>query len=134
MKISQHLKTTGIVYLIQEVCGGGADCQIHRFMIYVMLFTVSSVGKESTCNAGDPGSIPGSGRSAGEGVGYLLQYSWASLMAQLVKNLPAMQETWAGKIPWRRELENSMDCPWDHKEQDTTELLSLHSYYRASLV
>ena len=45
-------------------------------------------------NAGDPGSIPGSGRSAGEGIGYTLQYSWASLVAQLVKNLPAMQETW----------------------------------------
>ena len=100
MKISQHLKTTGIVYLIQEVCGGGADCQIHRFMIYVMLFTVSSVGKESTCNAGDPGSIPGSGRSAGEGVGYLLQYSWASLVAQLEKYASAMQGTWVRSLGW----------------------------------
>ena len=52
-----------------------------------------SVGKESACNAGDPGSIPGSGRSAGEGKGYPLQYSWASLVAQLVKNPPAMRET-----------------------------------------
>ena len=51
-------------------------------------FPGSSVGKESTCNAGDPSSIPGSGRSPGEGVGYLLQYSWASLVAQLVMNLP----------------------------------------------
>ena len=50
----------------------------------------SSVGKESACNAGDPGSIPGWGRSAGEGIGYALQYSWASLMAQLLKNRPAM--------------------------------------------
>ena len=50
-------------------------------------------GKESTCNAGDPSSIPGSGRFAGEGVSYPLQYSWASLQAQLVKNLPAMGET-----------------------------------------
>ena len=58
-----------------------------------MGFPDSSVGKESACNAGDPGSIPGSGRSAGEGIGYPLQYSWASLGAQLVKNLPAMQET-----------------------------------------
>ena len=55
-------------------------------------FPVSSAGKESTCNAGDPCSIPGSGRSAGEGIGYPLQYSWASLEAQLVKNLPAVQE------------------------------------------
>ena len=45
----------------------------------------SSVGKESDCNAGGPGSIPGLGRSAGEGIGYPFQYSWASLVAQLVK-------------------------------------------------
>ena len=54
----------------------------------------SSVGKESACNVGDPGSIPGLERSAGEGIGYPLQYSRASLVAQLVKNPPAMQETW----------------------------------------
>ena len=53
-------------------------------------FPHSSVDKESTCNAGDPDSIPGSGRSAGEGLGYPLQYSWASLVVQLVKNPPAM--------------------------------------------
>ena len=56
-------------------------------------FPHRSVGKEFACNAGDPGSIPGSGRSAGEGIGYPLQYSWASLVAQLVKNLPVMWET-----------------------------------------
>ena len=53
----------------------------------------NSVGKEATCNAGDPGSIPGLGRSAGEGIGYPLQYSLASLVAQLVKNLPVVWET-----------------------------------------
>ena len=53
----------------------------------------NSVGKESACNAGDPGSIPGSGRSAGERIGYPLQYSWAFLVAQLVKNPPAIRET-----------------------------------------
>ena len=53
-------------------------------------FPDSSVGKESTCNAGDPDSIPGLGRSPGEGRGYPLQYSWASLVVQLVKNMPAM--------------------------------------------
>ena len=58
------------------------------------MYPDSSVGKESTCNAGDPGSIPGSGRSTGEEIGYPLQYSWASLVAQLVKNQPAMRETW----------------------------------------
>ena len=56
-------------------------------------FPDSSVGKESACNAGDPGSTPGLGRSTGEGIGYPLQYSWASLGAQLVKNRPEMQET-----------------------------------------
>ena len=56
-------------------------------------FPDSSVGKESGCNAGDPGPIPGLGRSAEEGIGYPLQYPWASLVAQLVKNPPAMQET-----------------------------------------
>ena len=54
----------------------------------------SSAGKESACNAGDPGSIPGLGRSPGEGISYPLQYSWASLVPQLVKNPPAMWETW----------------------------------------
>ena len=57
-------------------------------------FPHSSVGKESTCNARGPSLIPGSARSAGEGIGDPLQYSWASLVAQLVKNLPAMWETW----------------------------------------
>ena len=57
-------------------------------------FPDSSIGKESTCNAGDPGLIPGSGRSPGEGIGYSFKYSWGSLVAQLGKNLPAMQETW----------------------------------------
>ena len=57
-------------------------------------FPDSSAGKESAYNAGDPGSIPGLGRSSGEGIGYPLQYSWASLVPQLVKNPPAMWETW----------------------------------------
>ena len=64
-----------------------------------------SVGKESTCNAGDPGLIHGSGRYAGEGIGDLLQYSWASLVAQLVKNLPAMWETWVWSLSWEDPLE-----------------------------
>ena len=68
-------------------------------------FPGSSVGKESACNAGDPGSISGSGRSAGEGTGYPFQYSWASLMAQLVKNPPAMLETWVQSEGWEDPLE-----------------------------
>ena len=66
----------------------------------------SSVGKESACNAG-PSSIPGLGRSTAEGIGFPLQYSWASFVAQLVKNLPAMQENWIQsqglEDPLRRE-------------------------------
>ena len=56
-------------------------------------FPGSSACKESTCNVGDPSLIPGLGRSAGEGIGYPLYYSWASLLAQLVNNSPAMWET-----------------------------------------
>ena len=62
-------------------------------MTFGISFPDVSVGKESTCNAGDPGSIPGSKRSTGEGIGYPLQYAWASLVAQLVKNQPAVRET-----------------------------------------
>ena len=110
-------------------------------------FPGSSASKESACNAGDPGSIPGSGRSAGEGIGYPLQYAWASLVAQLVKNPPAMWETgfhpWVGKIPWRRAwnplqyscLENPYGqrrlegySPWGHKESDMTERLSTNRW------
>ena len=70
-----------------------------------MGFPHSSIGKESSCNAGDPGSIPGSGRSAGEVIGYPLQYTWASLVAQLVKNLPAMRETWVQSLDWEDPME-----------------------------
>ena len=86
-------------------------------------FPNSSVGKETACNAGDPSSIPGLGRSTGEGIGYPLQYSWASLVAQLVKNPPAIQETWVWSLGWKDSLgegkgyllqcsdvENPMDC------------------------
>ena len=64
-----------------------------------------SVGKESTCSGGDPSLIPESGRSAQEGIGYPLQYSWASLEAQLVKHLPAMQEIWVQSLGWEDPLE-----------------------------
>ena len=116
----------------------------HDWATFTFTFTLgfpdSSVVKESTCSARDPCSIPGSGRSTGEGIGYPLQYSWASLVAQLVKNLPAMQETWVwslvGKIPWGRERLpipvfwpgefHELYSPWGRKESDTTEGLSLH--------
>ena len=85
-------------------------------------FPGSSAGKESACNAEDPGSVPGWGRSAGEGIGYPLQYSSASLMAQMVKNLPAMWETWVQSLgwedPWRREwLPTPVFWPGESHEQ-----------------
>ena len=84
--------------------------------------------------------IPGSGRSTGEGIGYPLQYSWASLVAQLVKNPPAMWETWVLSLGWEDSLEKGklptpvfwpgefhglsripLDSPWNCKESDMTE-------------
>ena len=71
-------------------------------------FPGGSAGKESTCNAGDLGSIPGWGRYLGEGTGYPLQYCWVSLVAQLVKNPPAMWETWVPFLGWEDPLEKEM--------------------------
>ena len=73
--------------------------------IYNLDFPGSSAGKESACNAGDPSSIPGLGRSPGEGIGYPFQYSWASLVAQMVKNPPTIQETWVQYLGWEDPLE-----------------------------
>ena len=100
-----------------------------------MSFPDSSVGKESACNAGDPGSIPRMGRSAGEGIGYPLQYSSASLVAQLVKNPSAMRDTWLQSLGWEDPLEkgkathssiwpgefHGLCSPWGRKESDMTE-------------
>ena len=102
-------------------------------------FASSSVSKESACNAGDPGSIPRSGRSPGEEIGYPLQYSWASLWLSWKRiHLPCGRsgfDPWVGKIPWRRERLptpvlrpgefHGLYSPWDHKESDMTERLSL---------
>jgi len=97
----------------------------------------SSVGKKSTCNSGNLSLIPGLGRSAGEGIGYPLQYSWASLVAHLVNKSACNAgrpefDPWVGKIPGERKgyplqypgLENSMDyciSPWGCKELDMTD-------------
>ena len=112
------------------------------FLLLELIFykiIISSVGKEAACNAGDPGLIPGSGRSTGEGVGYPLQYSWASLIAQLVKNPPAMWETWVRFLGWEDALEKGTAThssilawrilyrPWGCKESDkTATFISLH--------
>ena len=74
-------------------------------MILLRGFPDNSVGKESACNAGDLSLIPGLARSAGEGIGYPLQYSWASFVAQLVKNPPSMVETWVQSLGWEDPLE-----------------------------
>ena len=108
---------------------------------YFLGFPDSSVGKESTCNAGDPGSIPGSGRSAEEGIGYPLWYSWASLGAQLVKNPPVIKEAWAQSLGWGRSpgegkgyplqyssLENSMDCINHGVMKSWAQLSDFHNY------
>ena len=85
-------------------------CHHYNGMAFGVLgFPDSSVGKESGCSGGDPGSIPGSGRSAGKGTGYPLPYSWASLVAQLVKNPPATQETWVQSLGWEDPLEKGRE-------------------------
>ena len=111
-------------------------------------FPGSSAGKESACNAGNPSSIPGSGRSPGEGIGYPFQCSWASLVAQTVKNMPAIQETWGWSLSWEDPLEEGMTThssilawripidrgPWRAAvhgvtERDMTKQLSTHIPY-----
>ena len=86
-------------------------------------------------HAGDPGSIPESERSTGEGIGYPLQYSWASLVAQLVKNPPAMRDTWVRSLGWEEPQEkgkattvvfwpekfHALYSSWGHKESDSSE-------------
>ena len=96
-----------------------------------MGFPESSVGKESTCNAGDPGSIPGSGRSAGEGIGSPLQYSWASLVAPTCNagdlgSIPGLgrRERLPTPVFWPGEF-HGLYSPWGHKQSDKTEQLSL---------
>ena len=73
-----------------------------------MSFLGSSAGKESTCSAGDPTSIPGLGSSPGEGMGYPRQYFWFSLLAQTVNNLPALWKTWVQSLDWEDSLEEGM--------------------------
>ena len=103
-------------------------------------FPDGSVGRKSICNAVDTGLIPESGRSAGEGIGYPLQYSWASLVGQLVKNLSAMQETWVlipglgrslgeekGYPLQSSGLENSMDYTVHGVAKIRTGLSGFHS-------
>ena len=127
---------------------------INEWFIYFIYpsiwgFPDSSAGKESTCNAGDPSSVPRSGWSAGEGIDYHLQYSWASLVAQLVKNPPAMWETWVlsldwedspregEKLPtpvfWPREF-HGLHSPWGREESNMTERLWFWSIHPSNII
>ena len=81
---------------------------LHLFLYGSVGFSGSSAGKESACNAGDPGLIPETGTAPWEGISYPLQYSWASLMAQMVKNPPAMWETWVRSLGWEDPMEEGM--------------------------
>ena len=91
---SQYMKH-GINENARQQRNGSRGCEMYTYMyICIWGFPDSSVGKESACNAGDHSLIPGLGTSPGEGKGDPLQYSWASLVAQLVKNLSAMWDTW----------------------------------------
>ena len=74
----------------------------------IAIFPSESVVKNPPANAGDVSLIPGLGRSTGEGVGYPLQYSWPSQVAQMVKNLPAMQKTWVQSLSWEDPLEKGI--------------------------
>ena len=82
----------------------------HRLalIIYLWASLVVQLVKKYVCNAGDPGSIPGSERSPGEAIGDPLQYSWASLVAQSVKNPSAVRETWVQSLAWEDPLEGGM--------------------------
>ena len=89
----------------------GTHGQKGQFWFTYKGFPCGSAGKESACNAGDPNLIPGLGRSHGQRIDYPLQYSWASLVAQTVKNLPAMWETWVQSLDRENPLEKGMATP-----------------------
>ena len=115
-----------------------------RILVVQLGFPGGSAGKESACNAGDFGSIPGLGRSTGEGIGYPPQYSRVSLVGQLVKNPPAMWETWVWSLGWEDPLErgkyslqysgleNSMDCIVHGVAKSRTWLSHSHFYFSSS--
>ena len=84
---------------VNFLSSGGKHSTFRNSGFYILYWAslTAQLVKESTCNAGDPGSIPGSGRSPAEGIGYPLQYSWASLVNQPVKNPPAINY---GNVPF----------------------------------
>ena len=104
-----HMKTCTWIFIaalfILSETGNNQMLKMSFSMWSCQDFSDSSVGKESACNAGDPGLIPGSGKSPGEEIGYPLQYSWTSLVAQLVKNPSATWETCVRSLAWEDPLE-----------------------------
>ena len=117
-------------------------CIFHSVYVFDQGFPGVSDGKESVCNAGDPGSIPGSGRSTREGIGYPLQYSWASLVTQLVKDLTCSAGDLGlipglGRSPGEGKgyplqysgLENSMDYTVHGVAKSRTRLSDSHFHF-----
>ena len=119
--LSGHPHPLHTLHLFLSMKGTWGEMAISNFILFPFILPFwrkiyflplfSSLGfpdnsvKESAYNAGNPGSIPGLGRFAGEGISYLLQYSWASLVTQLVKNPPAMWESWVWSLGWEDPLE-----------------------------
>ena len=103
MKLTEHFKTAIRQYKMNFFLNFEIKLMVTKGKPWInqrMGFPHSSVGKESACSAGDSSSTSVWGRSPGEGIGYPLQYSWASLVAQLVKNLSAVWETWVQSLGW----------------------------------
>ena len=100
----------GITYMWDKKEVGGTftfQCRRYKFDPCSGNLVAQSVGKETACDARDPGLVPGSGRSAGEGIGYPLQYSCSFLMAQLLKNPPATWEMWIQSLDWEDPMEKA---------------------------
>ena len=104
INIKDPLHSTGNLLTILKQPIMGKNLKMNIYIHIYIGFPNSSAGKESTCSAGDPSSIPGLGRSTGEGIDNPIQYSRASLEAQLVKNLPASWETWIPSLGWEDPL------------------------------
>ena len=110
LSLEEHLGCSSVLAIVNSAAVNMGvliplRCPVFISLGCILNFPDSSAFKESACSLGDPGSILGSERSTGDGIGYPLQYSWASLMAQMVKNLPAMQETWVRSLGWENPLE-----------------------------
>ena len=102
--LTSRYRMSGLRWVITSSWFSGSLRTFFGFFHGFLGFPSSSAGKESACNAGDSSMTHGSGRSTGEGIGYPLQYSWSFLVAQLIRNLPAMWETWVPSLGWEDSL------------------------------